>query len=298
MTEQHMYTEDEARSLLTVAAEDIRPGTDLQGDLLRGLRKRQATRRIRTRAAVATGTAGALAAGALTALSMSAAPSALAAVTAAATRTAGQSFVYTGTMTRSVRSSDPSGAQPPYTVTVTGKLAPARGEGEENGGSVRFLNGYEYIRTAVLHMHIPGKSWIRWPGPLPPHDAFAGILSSDPVALVQMSPQDLLPLLKDATSVRQAGTASGPGWTGTAYTFSGTELGNILVRGTVDVDEHGRIRQLDTTASWASEDGTSVITSRIMFGGFGTAVSVSAPPASEVFTSPGGPAIPWSGIVP
>ena len=285
-----MYTEeDEARHLLAVATEDIPPGTNL----LRGVGKGLAARRVRTRVAVAAGAAGAVAAGALTALTVSGAPSALAAVTAAATHTVKQS--YKATMITSVMSAnDPSVVQPPY--TVTGEFAPARGVGEENGGSIRFLHGYQYVKAAVLGVHIRGKSWIRMQRPLIPRGASAGILVSDPIVLTQFSPQDLLALLNQATTVRETGSASGHGWTGTAYAFSGSESsgtgGTSLISGTLDVDEHGRIRRLDATITQRAPKVTIVITSRIAFGNFGVAVSVTAPPASKVFTPTWRPAIP------
>lgn len=282
-----MYTEeDEARRLLAVATEDIPPGADL----LHGMLNRQAARRLRTRIVVATGTAGALAVGALTALSVSGGPSALAAVTAAATHTAEQS--YTETMITSVKATnDPSVVQSPY--KATGRFAPARGEGEENSGRIRFLDGYQYVELAhpISSGPFRGKSWTRMRPPLLPRGPVRFLLKNS-LALELVSPQDLLALVKEATAVRETGSASGPGWTGTAYAFSGTELsGTGGIGGTVDVDEHGRIRQLDATITQRSPH-VIVMTSCIKFGDFGVAVSVTAPPASEVFTPTWRPAIP------
>jgi Sigma-70 region 2 len=49
------------------------------------------------------------------------------------------------------------------------------------------------------------------------------VLGGFPAILDQVDPQDLLALLKSATSVREVGPASGPGWTGTAA-VRGTRL--------------------------------------------------------------------------
>lgn len=106
--------------------------------------------------------------------------------------------------------------------------------------------------------------------------------------LEQFSPQDLLALLallESATQVRETGPASGPGWTGTAYTFAATmglpgALHMVLgISGTVDVDRQGRVRQLDATEAI----GNTVRKAQMTFGDFGLPVSVSAPPASETF---------------
>src|SRR5450755_4426348 len=103
--------------------------------------------------------------------------------------------------------------------------------------------------------------------------------------LGQVSPQNLLGLLESATQVSKTGPASGDGWTGTAYSFSSTkDFGGPLhlmlsISGTVDVDQQGRVRQLDADYSIGKTEWKVKMT----FGEFGVPVSVSAPPASEVF---------------
>lgn len=112
----------------------------------------------------------------------------------------------------------------------------------------------------------------------------AGILG-----IGQSSPQDLLTLLESASQVREVGPASGPGWTGSAYTFTATTtLGGPLrivvsTSGRVDVDQQGRVRQLDATQTL----GKTVRKAELTFGDFGIPVSVSAPPASETVSMPG-----------
>jgi hypothetical protein len=80
-------------------------------------------------------------------------------------------------------------------------------------------------------------------------------------------------------------TASGPGWTGSAYTFTAfggyRQPGHVplTVSGTVDVDRQGRVRRLDVveplrTVQWKLE---------ATFWDFGVPVSVSPPPASEIY---------------
>ena len=110
-----------------------------------------------------------------------------------------------------------------------------------------------------------------------------------PGFLGQVDPQDLLGLLQSATDVRETGPASGPGWTGSGYSFTvATKLNGPLhtpvsLRGTVDVDQQGRVRQLDGQASFA----TTVSQVEITFGDFGLPVSVSPPPASQTWVPPG-----------
>jgi hypothetical protein len=97
------------------------------------------------------------------------------------------------------------------------------------------------------------------------------------------NPQDLLALLKSADHVHEVGPASGPGWKGSAYTFTVTvrtpgqphQVSSLI--GTVDVDQQGRVRRLGAVES---VEGT-VTKVQMTFGDFGIGVSVSAPPADE-----------------
>jgi DNA-directed RNA polymerase specialized sigma24 family protein len=187
-------------------------------------------------------------------------------------------------------------------VTLNGEFDPARGVGEETSGTgaqVRFAGGYMYLplsdafRAAFEKnrgISIPaGKSWVRFPAPLRSGGEVTlinltqfGIAPSD---LGQVSPLGLLGLLQSVSQVRQTGPASGHGWTGTAYSFTFTkDFGGPLhlvlrVKGTVGVDREGRVRQLDADYSIGKTRQRSEMT----FGDFGAPVSVSAPPASEVY---------------
>ena len=85
-----------------------------------------------------------------------------------------------------------------------------------------------------------------------------GGLSIFPGFLGSVDPQDLLALLQSATDVREVGPASGLGWTGSAYSFTvATTLNGpvhtpVGLRGMVDVDQQGRVRQLDGQAWFAT----------------------------------------------
>jgi hypothetical protein len=282
-------TEDTVRRLFAAAAEDIPPGIDL----LRGMRARSRKRVVRARAVLAAGLAGIVAVAAAITLSAIRAPSAQAQVTQAASRTAAQSYQVSSVLT--------TGARPP--VTISGEFDPARDVGEETtsqGLQIRFVGNYVYVPlTGALRKAwdviqpapLPaGKLWLRGPAPRLSGDASAALvlLGSAIPGVGQFTPQDLLTLLESASQVRQAGSASGPGWTGTAYTFTATTtLGGpshlvVATSGTVDVDQQGRVRQLNATETL----GPTVLKVRTTFGDFGIPVSVSAPPASQTVTLP------------
>jgi hypothetical protein len=132
---------------------------------------------------------------------------------------------------------------------------------------------------------------VRAPAPRLNADASVEVtpLGAGILGIGQSSPQDLLTLLESASQVREVGPASGPGWTGSAYTFTATTtLGGPLrivvsTSGRVDVDQQGRVRQLDATQTL----GKTVRKAELTFGDFGIPVSVSAPPASETVSMPG-----------
>lgn len=132
-------------------------------------------------------------------------------------------------------------------------------------------------------------SWERLPIRLQPSvrvtKAGLAMLGAFTALLGEADPQDLLALLRSATQVRKVGPASGPGWTGSAYTFAAkttlTGPVHILVRtsGTVDVDQRGLVRQLGAVESF----GQRVVQLKITFADFGVRASVSLPPASRTF---------------
>jgi hypothetical protein len=286
-------TEEAARHLFAVATEDIPAGIDLLGAI--PVRRRKRT--LRLRAAVAAGAAGIMAAAAAITVSAVSAPSAFAQVTHAASQTAAESYTV-----RSVEKVLQAGGlrSVPWT-TADGQFNPARGLGEvadNQGYQVRFTGGYTYVSVtgalrAAYHLQghpIPAwASWIRLPIALAPGAGVtaAGLatLGDFPSQLAVADPQDLLSLLQSATAVREVGPASGPGWTGTAYAFSiATKLSGpwpstVSITGTVDVDQQGRVRQLDAQETFRS----TVQKVEITFGDFGVPVSVSPPPASQTY---------------
>lgn len=298
--------------VVLAAAEDrlldaIRRSLDLEAGLAEilndkadpsGVRRQRAAHRLRFRAVLAAGAVGGLAVAAAVTVSASRAPSALAAVNTAARLTAAQS--YQMTMTESLRTIPPTFGMA-HSWTVAGDFSPARGIGEEDGGQVRFVGGYVYTYvggTAAAARH-HGKIWVKTIEPSLTSEGIGAWLSSS-AGLPLTAPQDLLALLQSATQVRETGTASGPGWTGTGYAFStvtalGASKNSIMnVSGTVGVDTKERVRRLDATVtvhvppSAVQPPGvhiTAIITTvQVTLGDFSLTVWVTTPPASDVFT--------------
>ena len=288
-------TEETTRRLFAVATEDVPPGIDL----LRAVRARSRARVVRARTLMAAGAAGIVAAAAIT-LSAGPAPSAFAQVTHAATRTAEASY--------RVRSEEKiveiGGLRSEPWATAYGEFDPVHGVGEftDNlGAQIRWVGGSMYVfltddlRAAYDRTGPPVPAGVSWEqlvdNPLKPSVGTAGLgmLGVFPGFLGQVDPEGLLGLLQSATDVRETGPASGPGWTGSAYTFTiATTLTGPLhtavsLRGTVYVDQQGRVRELDGQASFA----TTVSQVEITFGDFGLPVSVSPPPASQTWVPPG-----------
>jgi len=291
-------TEETVRRLFTVAAEDIPPGIDL----LRGVRARSRKRAVRLRSLVAVGAAGAATAVAAVTLSAVPAPSAFAQVKQAADRMAEASY-----RVRSVQKIvEIGGLRSTPWATAYGEFDPEHGVGEQadnRGDQIRYVGGSIYLflsadlRVSYQLSGPPIPAWASWeriPGvPLQPGGgataAGLGLLGVFPGQLAQINPQDLLALLQSATDVREVGPASGPGWTGTAYSFTvATTLNGPLhtplsLTGTVDVDQQGRVRQLNARDSFSR----TVSQVEVTFGDFGLPVSVSPPPASQTWTPPG-----------
>jgi hypothetical protein len=288
-----VHTETEARRLLAAAFDTIPAGADLVG----GVRRRRARHRRRAQAALAASSAAAVAAGALVAVTATGAPSALAAVTGAAAKTASESYRVSMTSTRTGQLKFPLNLSPSGPMRVTGEFDPARQIGEETApghGQIRYIDGYVYSTARPGHAQ-QGKPWVMARGepiggPDSPSRLPLGMLNSlASGGIGTVSPQDLLTLLKSVSTVRDAGPVSGPGWTGTRYSFSTTaEYGPYqTMRGTVDVDRQGRVRRLIATivygTAFSSATGISSTTNDITFSDFGLRVSVTAPPASQVY---------------
>lgn len=309
--------EAEGRRLLAAAFESAPAGTLLAGtaladtalaaddlagaELLRRQVRRRTSRRRRVRTLVPAGAVVALGGAAALVLALTAtvagAPSALAAVTAAAAKTSGMSFRFGYTQTQ-VLPGGPEYNRPP--VRVTGVFDPGRGLGAEEtsprGLQVRIVGGHIYVELAGAKFSSArerlthGKPWLGSLLP-PPRPVTSFGLATGTSGDLPIDPGTLLGLLKSAASVRAEGAASGPGWTGTRYAFTEPVTdtnGPETVNGTAYVDAQGRVRRLvtiDTRTLWLTSGAKSsaTVTTDVTFGGFGARVSVTAPPASQVY---------------
>lgn len=207
--------------------------------------------------ALAAAAAGVVAAAAAVTLSIAAAPSALAQLTSAASRTAGLSYRISATLTGSLVTGEPAPAQ---AGRVSGAFDPAQRTGVETAGDgqVRFVGRYVYEYVPGRPVSGPGvpagKSWVRLPSPRlwEPVTAGQGLMVDAGISSVaEASPQNLLAIIESASAVDRQGSAWGDGWTGTSYAFTGkvTFDGNsplaVTATGTVGVDQQGRVRQFD-----------------------------------------------------
>ncbi len=265
--------------------------------------RRRISRRRRVRTLVPVGAVVALGGAVALALTLAAtvasAPSALAAVTAAAAKTSALSFRVTSTRTAVL----PSGARPP--VRITGVFDPGRGLGEAETViettedaklHMRIVGGHIYAELTgstltFFRQRSHGKPWIESPLPPPEPAASLGLVDGfdgdEPI-----DPTVLLGMLKSAASVQAEGPASGPGWAGTEYAFTEPPPKGVVismtVSGTVYVDTQGRVRRVVTkqTRTMRLTDntiGTATVTDDVTFGEFGVRVSVTPPPASQVY---------------
>jgi hypothetical protein len=276
----------EGRRLLATAFETAPAGDGLAGsgmagaELLRRVRRRT-TRRRRAQALVPAGAVAALGGAVALAVTLTAtvasAPSAFAAVSAAAAKTSAESFRVTMHGTRNELGSKSH-------WEVTGAFAPSRGVGEEvmNSGkiTVRYVGTHIYQKVQNLpgagRPWVEAKIWPMTPTEIATSPQFGGEEAADPSVL--------LSLLKSAGTVTDEGPASGPGWTGTKYGFTVATPKDIQVAtGTVDVDEKGQVRHMQETLAVAVSAGRHfTFTEDVTFSGFNIPVTVTAPPASQV----------------
>jgi hypothetical protein len=293
--------EAEARLLLAAAFETAPAGDGLAGhglagaELLRGVRRRTSRQR-RVRALVPTGAVAALGGAAAVVVTLTAtvasAPSAFAAVTAAAAKTSAESFHVTmhGTTNELV--------MPTSHWEVTGEFAPSRGIGEEamNSGKITVLYVGKHIYQNVQNIPGAGKPWDEfkiWPmtaTEIATSPQFAGEEAADPGAL--------LSLLKSAGAVTDEGPASGPGWTGVKYGFTvAAPKDSATTTGIVDVDGKGQVRRMLATSAFAVGRGRHfTFTEDVTFSDFGVPVTVTVPPASQVSVFNGYVLGPYSGF--
>jgi hypothetical protein len=287
--------EAEARRLLATAFETAPAGDGFAGrglagaELLRGVRRRMSRRR-RARALVPAGAVAALGGAAAVAVTLTAtvasAPSAFAAVTAAAVKTSAESFRVTATSFPAPRARDGNGSA--WSSKATGQFAPSRRVGEE----IFRASGWKYQLVFIgdqvyLHWTIPNfpekpKPWVE--GRLWPLSVSESAVSPQFEARWSADPGALLGLLKSAGTVTDEGPASGPGWTGTKYGFTvATPKGDRTETGTVYVDSHGLVRRMLSTFTFADLGGPAARFPEDVTVRYYTApVWVTAPPASQV----------------
>lgn len=283
-------SDQQARALLAVAADDLPPGIDL----LSGFRARRARRRARGRVTLATTGVTVAAAATVVTLSSAPAPSPRTELASAVSRTAASGYHFSATLAWAP--TQPGGTPPAMAGHVTGALDPARRVGEETddaGGQTRFVGGYVYLY--MPHRPIqPGKPWVKAPSQLLWDPATGGgqlRVVAGLASVAEAGPQSLFALLESATTVQRTGGVSGPGWTGTGYAFSvrlafGASSGGptVAATGTVDVDQQGRVRDLTMAyrVPASSPAAAGRVSAQMTFSDFGARVPVTAPPASEV----------------
>jgi hypothetical protein len=277
--------EQAVRALLTAATADPPPTTDLLQKVRRHGRSRRRRALVPSLASVAV--AGLAAAVALAASTTTGAPSAQAQVAAAVSLTGQDSYRVhlTSTSTKS------AGAA----VTTEAVYDPVRRSGRlvgEDGNEVLVVDGVVYrpvpADQAAENGLPEGTRWIASDQAVPARtdpeaDDFSELAGLTDEAL--FDPQHALARVRSADGVREEGRASGEGWVGTRFAFRLTDRGWLAV-GTIDIDDGGRVRRLDVKvrppagANWAS--GRVVME----FSDFGIDVSVTAPPANQVFRDP------------
>jgi hypothetical protein len=246
-----------------------------------GVRRRDGRRRRRVLGMAGTAVAAGGVTAALLAASGSGAPSALAAVAAALAKTSAQSYRFSLGSTVQARGQDMG------SDVVTGAINPGRELGTELvttsvehrpvTGQIRFIGRYEYTRVSPWYGgEALGRPWDKAAVPSARTSQTVGtygFVSDQPV-----SPAELSGVLHYAATVRDAGPASGPGWTGTRYTFAASLAGRQgSVSGTVYVDRQGRVRRLVTTTT----QGTVTTDRDLVFGDYGAPVPVTAPPPGQ-----------------
>jgi hypothetical protein len=209
-------------------------------------------------------------------------PTALAALNGALAKTSAETYSF------SLDSTAMYSGQVLNSTVVSGAFDPRHGLGAElltrrtseasrRGLQVRFLGQYVYTRVAPgSGFTIPGKPWDK--APLPPTGTSAARGGFSFVSDRPVSPDALLAVLQPTATVRDSGPVSGPGWTGSRYTFTARLGPQASVTGTAYVDEQGRVHDLMTTAT----EESGLTTERdFTFSGFGAPVQVTAPPAAQ-----------------
>jgi hypothetical protein len=270
---------------------DGAPGTGLPRDVPgQGFTAQRRRGRRRTRLLAAAGLVAAVGGvtAALLVASGSGAPSALAAVIGALAKTSAESYSFglnftVEIMGREMNSDVVSGTIDPQHRLGT-ELLTTSVQHRPATAQIRFIGKYVYTRvSAGPEFDTLGKPWNV--APVPPARASEmpgggsyGFVSDQPV-----SPGELSGLLRSGGTAHDAGPASGPGWTGTRYTFTALLSGGQgAVSGAVYVDWQGQVRRLVTVTT----QGRLTAYRDITFDDFGAPVQVTAPPSSqEKYTS-------------
>jgi hypothetical protein len=273
-------TEADARRLLAPAVEDRPPGIDLLAGF-DAARRRDRTRRLRGRAVLSAGVAAVAASVTAVTLTVGSAPSPLATVTTALTRTLTQSYHITRQNSSYTISNgrirSPSHLTCTSVVDPVHNLSASSCQSGAAEGVERVVGGYLYSYVPHIKGH-PSWHWQRVQVTEPGGQGLATNGFFGP------APQQLLSEIKKAEKVTAAGPASGPGWTGTRYVFSFSGPGGSS--GTVDVDRQGRIRILILRSRTTTTSGVFVLTNVFTFSDYGAPVTVTPPPANQTFSTP------------
>jgi hypothetical protein len=275
------------RMLLTAAAEDQPPLTDLLGKVRHRTRRRRAL--VPSLAAVTV--AGVLAAVAVATSTVTAPQPASAQerVAAAVTRTAQDGYRIRATMsgTKGGRNDtsvsqgvfDPVGRAVRLVV-----VTPDKGH-----TTIHHLDGRVYVQ---LPAGVAGRSGVperaRWflRASRDPNDAGISDLA-DFGRRALLSPQEALGLVRSATGVREVGPVSGDGWTGTRFAFTLTDR-QWRVTGSIDVDSDDQVRRLEfaSTSTDTAHGVAGTLHWVLTFWDFGIRERVTLPPDSQVYRDP------------
>lgn len=299
MEDVHTDETRQARRLLAAAFEAVSADPATAGDgLLRAVRRRYARRR-RTRALVSAGAAAVagIAGAVLLSVTVAAVPPALAAVTGALSRAAAESFRMHLIVTQ--HNTVPGQWTMKSPLYIIGELDLKRNLGEETlsyGWQTLIIGQKAYTKLPPAQASKMGidKPWGETPlsDMEPPNGSAGAQLAWDFNSNRPFNPQALLALLQSGAKVLNNGSVSGPGWTGTRYTFTLSHPEGTLrvvdsITCTVDVDRQGHIRSLVQTTAFAAggKPGAAagtIYTLDFTFSDFGVRFSVTPPPASQI----------------
>jgi hypothetical protein len=294
MNHKEQKVDETARNApdILLGRDNVLPGTGSRGVLGRDFATRYRRGRRRKLLLVTAGAVVAVVgvAAALLAASASHAPSALIAVTNALTKTSAESYNFSLNTTvqfagREVRWDAVHGAFDHRHELGTEHLTASRTQGPVRA-QIRFIGKYVY--TWVSSGPSLGTPWNKAPVPPPgadvlPESDLYGFSTERPV-----NPAELLEVLRSEARVLRQGPASGAGWTGTSYAFTAGLSAQQSVSGTIYVDQQGQIRHLVMTIRQGADLKFATVRD-LTFSGFGAPVPVTAPPASQVTYTSGGP---------